>query len=136
MTRLFNTKQIGLGVACALALGVLSGTAVAQTAMPNVPPPDGARDRMYVADSRADVVTSGFGLCWHSGFGPPPDPSGKCEPKFVAYVAPPVMKSVPVAPPAMEPEPSPPVAAAPEPPRAEPPKAYEPPPRPARKDRN
>lgn len=134
MTKLFGKKQIGLGMAsCALALGMLSGTAGAQTAVPAVPPPDGARDRLYVADSRADVVTSGFGLCWHSGFGPPPPPSGKCEPKFVAYVAPPVMKSVPVPPPAMEPAP---VAAAPEPPRAEPPKVYEPPPRPARKDRN
>jgi OOP family OmpA-OmpF porin len=133
MTRLFSKKQLGLGMACTLALGMLSATAAAQTAVPIVPPPDGARDRMYVADSRADVVTSGFGLCWHSGFGPPPDPSGKCEPKFVAYVAPPVMKSVPVPAPAMAPEP---VAAAPEPPRAEPPKVYEPPQRPARRDRN
>jgi OOP family OmpA-OmpF porin len=136
MTKSFGKKQIGLALACALAMGILSGTAAAQSA--TMPPmqPDGAKDKLYVVDSGTDVVTSGFGLCWHSGFGPPPAPSAKCEPRAVAYVAPPVMKSEPVPPPAMVEPPV--VAGAPEPPpqAAEPPKVYEPPQRPARLDRN
>jgi OmpA-OmpF porin, OOP family len=122
----FNKKQIGLAVACALALGILSGAARAQDVSPRT-----AKDRELVQDTRATVVKSGFGLCWHSGFGPPPASGPECDPSYVAYVAPPV-QSVPVPPPAMEAVPPPAVVAAPE----APPQRYEPPQRPARKDRN
>jgi len=122
MTKSFSKTQIGMAVACALALGILSGAAGAQD----------AKDRQFVEDARTDVVMSGFGLCWHSGFGPPPPPGPRCDPNYVAYVEPPVMKPVAVTPPAMAPAPPPAAVVAPEPP----PQIYVPPPRPARKDRN
>jgi OOP family OmpA-OmpF porin len=81
MTQSFHKKQIGLAVACALALGILSGAASAQGAN------DGAKDKAFVEDSRGTIVRSGFGLCWHSGFGPPPAPSAECDPNYVAPVA-------------------------------------------------
>ena len=95
MTKSFNKKQLGLAVACALALGILSGTARAQDTSPQT-----AKDRQFVEDSRATVVKSGFGLCWHSGFGPPPAAGPECDPNYVAYVAPPAVKSAAVPPPA------------------------------------
>lgn len=125
MTKSFDKKQIGLAVACALALGILSGAAGAQNAQD-------PKDRAYLDDTRSAVVTSGFGLCWHTGFGPPPPPGPQCDPNYVAYVEPPVMKAVAVAPPEMAPAPPPAVVVAPEPP----PQIYVPAPRPARRDRN
>jgi len=127
MTKSFNKKQMGLAVACALALGILSGAARAQSAVQET-----VKDRAYVEDTRATVVKSGFGLCWHSGFGPPPAAGPECDPNYVAYVAPPVLKAVAVAPPAMAPVQPPAVVAAPAPP----PQRYEPPQRPAKRDRN
>ena len=94
MNNSFDKNQIGLAVACVLALGILSGTAGAQDASQQT-----AKDRAYVEDNRATVVKSGFGLCWHSGFGPPPAAGPECDPNYVAYVAPPVVKSAPVPPP-------------------------------------
>ena len=91
MSKTFNKKQIGLAVACALALGILSGTASAQNIN---------KDNSLVTDTRTGVVKSGFGLCWHSGFGPPPASTPECDPNYVAYVAPPVVKSAAVPPPA------------------------------------
>src|SRR5450830_1028125 len=88
MTKSFNKKQIGLAVACALALGILSGAASA----------DDVKDHALVTDTHAGVVKSGYGLCWHSGFGPPPASSRECDPNYVAYVAPPAHVA-PVAPP-------------------------------------
>ena len=128
MTKSFDKKQIGLAVACALALGILSGPARAQDSSPQT-----AKDRQFVEDTRATVVKSGFGLCWHSGFGPPPAAGPECDPNYVAYVAPPapVMKSVAVPPPAMDPVPSA-VAVVP----AAAPQPEMPPPRPAKRDRN
>jgi hypothetical protein len=122
MGKSFNKKQIGLAVACALALGILTGPASAQTMAD-------AKDRAYVEDTRATVVKSGFGLCWHSGFGPPPAAGPECDPNYVAYVEPPVLKAVAVAPPPVQ---APAVAVAP----ATPPQVYEPPQRPAKRDRN
>src|ERR1035437_2671544 len=95
MTKSFNKTQIGLAVACALAMGILSGVARAQDKMQD------AKDRAFVEDTRATVVKSGFGLCWHSGFGPPPAAGPECDPNYVAYVAPPMVKSAPVPPPQM-----------------------------------
>lgn len=82
MTKSFDKKQIGLAVACALALGILSGAANAQS----------NNDKAYLNDSRSEVVKSDFGLCWNTGFGPPPPPSAECDPNYVAYVAPPMAK--------------------------------------------
>jgi OmpA-OmpF porin, OOP family len=127
MTKLFNKTQIGLAVACALALGILSGAARAQDSSPQT-----AKDRQFVEDTRAAIVKSGFGLCWHNGFGPPPAAGPECDPNYVAYVAPPAPKSEPVAPPAMAPAPPPPAVVAPEAPAP----IYVAPQRPARKDRN
>ena len=125
MTKSFDKKQIGLALACALALSILSGAARAQDVSPQT-----AKDRILVKDPQATVVISGFGLCWHSGFGPPPASGPECDPNYVAYVEPPVMKAVAVTPPAMAPAPPPAVVA------PEPPPAYVAPQRPARKDRN
>jgi len=88
MTKSFNKKQIGLAVACALALGILSGAASA----------DDVKGHALVTDTHAGVVKSGYGLCWHSGFGPPPASSRECDPNYVAYVAPPAHVAA-VAPP-------------------------------------
>jgi OOP family OmpA-OmpF porin len=123
MTESFNKKQIGLAVACALALGILSGVAGAQDASPQT-----AKDRQYVDDTRDAVVKSGFGLCWHSGFGPPPASGPECDPNYVAYVAPPapVVTPAPVPPPQIAAVQPPEVVVAPE----------TPPQRPAKRDRN
>ena len=100
MTKSFNKNQIGLAVACTLALGILSGAASA----------DDVKDHALVTDTSAGVVKSGYGLCWHSGFGPPPASGPECDPNYVAYVAPPVAKAAPVPPPqiaALTPPPAP-----------------------------
>lgn len=132
MSNALTMKQSGLALACALALSLLSGAAGAQTTTPQ-----DAKDRAYLDDTRTAVVKSGFGLCWHTGFGPPPARGSECDPATVAYVAPPtpVLTSTPVPAPAMVPvavvQP-PAVVRAPE----TPPPIYVPPERPARKDRN
>jgi OOP family OmpA-OmpF porin len=89
MTKSFNKKQIGLAVACALALGILSGAARAQDVQAQ-----SAKDRAFVTDTRDQVIKSGFGLCWHNGFGPAPAPGPECDPNYVAYVAPAVQPAL------------------------------------------
>jgi OOP family OmpA-OmpF porin len=91
MSKSFNKRRIGLAVACALALGVLSGAANAQNLI---------KDNAYLTDARSDVAKSGFGLCWHTAFGPPPPAGPECDPNYVAYVAPPAPKAAAVPPPA------------------------------------
>ena len=88
----FNKKQIGLAAACALAMGILSGAAQAQN--PQNQNPDG---KAFLDDSSGSVVKSGTGLCWHTGFGPPPAPGPECDPNYVA-AAPPVATIAPAAP--------------------------------------
>lgn len=88
MNKAFNKKQIGLVIACALTLGVLSGAARAQA-------PDG---RAYLDDTRGAVVKSGFGLCWHTSFGPPPAAGPECDPNYVAAAAPATPAAVQPAP--------------------------------------
>ena len=61
MNTLFTKKQSSLAISCALALGIFSSVASAQT---------NPEDKAYLVDSRGAVVRSGFGLCWHTGFGP------------------------------------------------------------------
>lgn len=79
MTKSFNKKQIVLAAACALAFGILSGAANAQS----------DNTRAYLDDSSSQVVKNPFGLCWNTSFGPPPAPGTECDPSYVAYVAPP-----------------------------------------------
>ncbi len=90
MVKTFNKKQIALVAACALALGIASGVAQAQN-------PDG---KAFLDDGSGNVVKSDYGLCWHTGFGPPPASSPECDPNYVAYVAPPAVQPAPAAPPA------------------------------------
>ena len=90
MNKSFNKKQVGLALACTLALGILSGAAQAQD-------PQNPNAKAYLDDSRGAVVMSGTGLCWHTGFGPPPASSAECDPNYVAPAAP-VARIEPVAP--------------------------------------
>ena len=76
-------KQVRLAAACALALGVVSGTASGQTAFAP------ANERALVTGPASQVWMNGFGECWHSGFGPAPSPNLVCGPQPIAqYVAP------------------------------------------------
>jgi OOP family OmpA-OmpF porin len=76
----FTIKQLGLAAACALALGVLSGTAVAQQ-------PD---EKTIVTDTSGSPVKSTSGECVHSAFGPAPLWTWGCHPyvPVAQYVAP------------------------------------------------
>lgn len=66
-----------LAVTCAVALGIVSGSAFAQTR---------PEDTAYLTDSRGAVVKSGFGLCWHTAFGPA-TPMAECGDAMPAKVA-------------------------------------------------
>jgi OmpA-OmpF porin, OOP family len=92
MSNLLSKKQISLAVSCALALGILSGVASAQT---------NPADTAYLADSRGAVVRSGFGLCWHTQFGPAVY-TAECDPApvKVADATPPAPPPPPSAKPA------------------------------------
>ena len=83
MRKTFTKKHTGLAFACALALGILSGTAGAQVRQ---------NEHSLVTDSRGAPVMSGFGTCVRSGFGPAPAWTVACHgavPVPVAvYVAP------------------------------------------------
>jgi OmpA-OmpF porin, OOP family len=81
MRTIFAKKQLGLAAACALALGVLSGTAAAQVQ------PD---EKALVTDARGMHVTSGSGLCVRNSFGPPPAWTEGCHAAVpvAQYVAP------------------------------------------------
>jgi OOP family OmpA-OmpF porin len=75
----FNTNEILIAAACALALGVMSGTAGAQS----------VNDRALVTNNASQAWMNSSGECWHSGFGPGPTPNYACGPQPVAqYVAP------------------------------------------------
>src|SRR4051812_56756 len=79
MSNIFTKQHLGLTVACALALGVVS-TAIAQQ-------PD---EKSIVTDIRGEPVKSAFG-CVHSAFGPAPLWTMGCHPYQAvqaAYVAP------------------------------------------------
>lgn len=96
----FSRKQLGLAAACALALGIMSGTASAEKMAP-------ADQRAVVSGPPQMVWMSGSGLCWHSDFGPPPLPNTPCGPQPVAQiVAPaPVAQAAPAPAPVAAPEP-------------------------------
>lgn len=97
MTQTLAKKQLSLAVLCAVALGVISGAAGAQT---------NPADSGYLTDGRHAVVKSGFGLCWHIGTGPAPVSTPQCDPNFVpAPAAKAVAPLEPVAVAAVTPEP-------------------------------
>jgi OmpA-OmpF porin, OOP family len=87
MRNSFTKKHTALAVACALALGVFSTTTNAQiTDIANID------NQQLVVDSQGAVVMSGFGQCWHTGYGPAPSWTAACgglRPVVVTqYVAP------------------------------------------------
>ena len=85
----------------------------------------GTGKKGYLVDSQNDVVRSGFGLCWHTGFWTPADAIEECDggiakpaaaapaPEPAAPAAAPVVASEPA--PAPAPSPAPAAAAAPAP---------------------
>ena len=94
MRNTFTRKEFALGLACALALGILSETAIAQ--------PRDINEHALLLDSRGAPVMSGFGVCVHTGFGPAPQWTRGCHaeapaPVVAQYVAPaPVQAPAPV----------------------------------------
>jgi OOP family OmpA-OmpF porin len=85
MRNTFTRKEFALALACALALGILSESAIAQARDIN--------EHALLTDSRGAPVMSGFGLCVHTGFGPAPQWTRGCHaeapaPVVARYVAP------------------------------------------------
>ncbi|MBA3033666.1 MAG: OmpA family protein [Gammaproteobacteria bacterium] len=74
MTYALTKKQMALAVSCALALGLVSGAATAQTN----PTKEG-----YVVDQRGEVAKSGTGLCWRTGYWTPALAIEECDPDLV-----------------------------------------------------
>lgn len=81
MNTSFSRKQLGLAVACALALGFASSAARAQ----HNPGPNDTRELWTAAP--AQIWKNGYGECWHSAFGPPPG-NNECNPAPIAQAAP------------------------------------------------
>jgi OmpA-OmpF porin, OOP family len=105
MRSTFTKKQ--LAVACALALGIVSGTASAQGLAPVLGP---VADHALVTTTQGQVWMNSFGDCWHSGYGPAPSPNVACGPQPIAQ------QSAPAPAPYVAPAPAPAVvAAAPQP---------------------
>jgi hypothetical protein len=98
-------NSLRIVVPCALLLGFAASAAQAQ----NFGPPD-IRE-VWGDGARQQIWMNGFGECWHSAYGPPPNP-GVCGIPVAMVV--PVVAPVVVAPPAVMP-PKPVVAAAPAP---------------------
>lgn len=74
MTYALTKKQMALAVSCALALGLVSGVATAQT---------NASKQGYVVDQRGEVAKSGTGLCWRTGYWTPALAIEECDPDLV-----------------------------------------------------
>ena len=96
----FTKKQIGTAVMYALAICLASGAAMAQTG-----PPDKSG---YLIDQRDNVVKSGTGLCWRTGYWTPALAIEECDPDLVKKpVAQNVQRTVAaVVPPAVAPKPA------------------------------
>lgn len=90
MKTTFSKKQLGLAVACALALGIASGAARAQSLSPN-------EREVWTESTKTQIWKNGYGECWHSAFGPPP-PYNECNPAPVAQYVPPPAAAPYVAP--------------------------------------
>jgi len=109
-----TNKQLMLAASCALALGALSGAVQAQ-GFPGFSAPE--TRELWTEASKTMVWRSGYGLCWHSAFGPPPG-YGECNPAPIAQVVAP--RPAPVIAPApvyVAPPPAPVIQPAPLPPR-------------------
>lgn len=78
MKNSFTRNHIGAAVACALALGVASSAVRAQSAFN-----DPSQRELWTTPNQ-QVYKSGFGECWHSGFGPPPVSTAECDPNYRA----------------------------------------------------
>ena len=65
---------MALAVSCALALGIATSVASAQSN----PTKEG-----YLIDPRGEVVKSGYGLCWHTGYWTPALAIAECDPDLV-----------------------------------------------------
>jgi OOP family OmpA-OmpF porin len=80
MTYAFIRKQAALAVSCALTLGLVSGAATAQST---------STDKSgYITDQRGNVVKSGTGLCWRTGYWTPALAIEECDPDLVKAAAP------------------------------------------------
>ena len=79
MRNTFTRNEIALAVACALTLSIFSEIALAQARDMN--------EHSLLLDSRGAPVTSQFGLCWHTGFGPAPHWTRGCHAEVAARVA-------------------------------------------------
>jgi len=109
-----STSRIKLAVACALAFGAFSGTVQAQ-GFPGFSAPE--TRELWMEASRTQVWRSGYGLCWHSAFGPPPG-YGECNPAPIAQIVAPAPRPVVApAPVYVAPAPAPVITPAPLPPR-------------------
>lgn len=75
----FARKRIGLAVACAFALGLISNAAQAQNMATD--------HELWTATPGQQIVKNGFGLCWHSAFGPAPVSTRECDPNYREPVA-------------------------------------------------
>jgi len=73
MRNSFTRKHSALAAACALALGVFSATANAQ--ITDIASID---NKQRIVDTQGAVVMSGFGECWHTGYGPAPSWTAAC----------------------------------------------------------
>lgn len=63
----------------------------------------------YLVDTRGNVVKSGFGLCWRTGYWTPAMAIAECDPDLVKKETAPALRSMPAAPPpppAMAPKPA------------------------------
>lgn len=78
MNNIFDKKHLGLAVSCALAFAVLPSVATAASAADNMG---------YVTDQRGNVVKSGYGLCWRTGFWSPAMATAECDSALVKPLA-------------------------------------------------
>ncbi len=80
MKHSFTKKQLGLAISWALALGIVSGAARAESS---------PIARAYVTDQREAVATGAYGECWHTGTALPSLESAiPCEPRAGGEVLP------------------------------------------------
>ena len=91
----FARNHIAAAVACALSLGFTSNAALAQHAFN-----DPSQRALIYNQQTPQVIKSGFGLCWHSGFGPGPVSTAECDPNYRAPTPPVVQRAVPAPVPA------------------------------------
>jgi len=88
MNILFNRKQIGFAISCALTMAAASPVANAEKNL---------FAREYVTDELQNVITSDYGECWHTGSALPLlENSVPCKASFAALEIPPTAAPAPV----------------------------------------